>query len=202
MILGLAGGIASGKTEVARVFQKLGAIIISGDDLGREVVEKDQRVWVRLVETFGRKILNSNGTLNRRKLGQLAFSSPVSRKKLNRIVHPSLLRLMRQRVTYVRRQNRKNPIVIDAALLVEWKIPVKMDKLIVVHASRNIRVRRLRKKDLTLSEIRDRMRSQLPFSVERKHADIIIRNDGTLEELRQKAREVWNQLIRSERGRH
>ena len=201
MILGLAGGIASGKTEVAEVFQKLGAVIISGDQLGREVVEKDQRVRARLVKTFGREILNSDGSLNRRKLGLLAFSTPVYRKKLNWIVHPPLLRLLRQRVAQLRRQNPKRPIVIDAALLVEWKNPVKLDKLIVVYAPRKVRSVRLKRKGLTLSEIRDRMRSQVPFSVERRCADIIVRNSGTLTALRRHTREIWFELTATRRGR-
>ena len=95
VVIGIAGGIATGKTEVAKLFANRGAIIISGDELGREVVEESPEVLKELGEAFSEEILDENGRLNRRKLAELAFRDPVSKKKLNDIIHPHLLRRLK-----------------------------------------------------------------------------------------------------------
>ena len=195
MIIGITGGIASGKTEVAKVFWKKGAVIISGDEIGKEVVEKNPAVLKKLVRTFGKEILNSKGKLNRRKLGEIAFASEKNKEKLNRIVHPYLLRELELGITKFRRAQKSGKIlVVDAALIVEWKLYKKLDKLILVTLPKGKRLTRLRKLGFSKIEASDRIKRQLTDSQRKKYADFIIYNKGSLKELRNKALRLWDEL--------
>ena len=196
MIIGLTGLIGSGKSEVAAVWKKMGARIISGDDLGREAVEKDSVVLYRLVMEFGSTILDKNKKLDRRQLGRLAFSSDKSRDILNSIVHPALLKLLDQQIKEAGR--KKIDAVVDAALLIFWGYQKKMDCTVLVTSTYKNRSQRLRRNGLTSDEISQRTASQLSESKLRKHADYIITNNKDLPSLQRKARILYSQL--TERG--
>ncbi len=195
MIIGITGGIASGKTEVAKVFQKKGAVIISGDEIGKEVVEKNPAVLKKLIKIFGRVILNSNGKLNRRKLGMVAFANEKNKEKLNRIVHPYLLKELEQEITKFRRARKSGKIlVVDAALIVEWKLYKKLDKLILVTSSSQKRLQRLKKLGYSEKEASDRIRRQLTDKQRKKYADFVISNHGSLKELKNRTLAVWKRV--------
>jgi dephospho-CoA kinase len=195
ILIGITGGIASGKTEVAKVFGKKGAVILSGDEVGKEVVEKNKSVLRELVKTFGEDILKKNGSLNRRKLGEIAFASPRSKNRLNRIVHPRLLEELRRRI---RKQSKNALVVIDAALIVEWGLEKELDYLIFVESKREDKIKRLqREKGYSRKEAMDRIKSQLPEITKKKKADFVIKNDEGLAELRKKARKVWGLVVGS-----
>jgi len=195
MIIGITGGIASGKTEVAKVFQKNGAKVISGDEIGKVVVEKNPVVLKKLVGTFGKEILNSKGRLNRRKLGEMAFASEKNKQKLNKIVHPYLLRELRHRITKYRKARESRKIlVVDAALIVEWKLYKKLDKLILVTSPKEKRMKRLQNLGLSRTEALNRIRRQLTDSQRKKYADFVIPNHGSLKELKNRALAVWKRV--------
>ena len=197
LLIGVTGGIACGKTEVCKVFQKKGAIILSGDEIGKEVVEKNKKVLKELVKSFGKEILNKNKSLNRRKLGKLAFASEESKNKLNRSIHPYLLRELRKRVKYLRRKGYKDVVVVDAALIVEWGLQKELDHLIFVESKREDKIKRLQKqKGYSRKETIDRIKSQLPEITKKRLADFVIINDKGLNGLRRKAEKTWNKLIR------
>ncbi|MGB2804460.1 MAG: dephospho-CoA kinase [Candidatus Zixiibacteriota bacterium] len=192
LLIGVTGGIACGKTEVAEVFRKKGAIVLSGDQIGKEVVEKEGTVLKQLVHAFGQDILNKNGTLDRRKLGEIAFASEESRDKLNRIIHPHLLKELRGRIQNIEEENPRAVVVIDAALIVEWGLEKELDYLIFVESKEENKIRRLQKeKGYSKKEALDRIKSQLPEKVKEKKADVVIRNDEGLAELRTAADGVW-----------
>ncbi len=199
MIIGITGGIASGKTEVAKVFQKKGAKVISGDEIGKEVVEKNQVVLRKLVNTFGKGILNTKGRLNRRKLGEVAFSNEKNKEKLNEIVHPELLRELKLRIKKFRKarksRNRKQLLVIDAALIVEWKLYTELDKLILVTSTRKKRLERLRYLGLSKKIALDRIKRQVTDSRRRRYADFVISNNGSLKQLKDKTQALWHKLV-------
>jgi dephospho-CoA kinase len=198
ILIGITGGIACGKTEVAKVFQKKGAIILSGDQIGKEVVEKNKNVLGELTRTFGRDILNDNGTINRRKLGEIAFAGRESKEKLNQIVHPHLLKELKKRITGLRRDRRDAVVVVDAALIVEWGLEEELDHLIFVESRREDKIKRLRKeKGYSRREALDRIKSQLPESSKKERADVVIKNDGGLAELRKRADAVWKKILGS-----
>ena len=197
LLIGVTGGIACGKTEVCRVFQKKGAIILSGDEIGKEVVEKNKKVLKELVKTFGKEILNKNLSLNRRKLGKLAFISKQSKDKLNKIIHPYLLRELRKRIQNLRRKEYKDIVVVDAALIVEWGLQDELDYLIFVQSKREDKIKRLQKqKDYSRKEATFRIKSQLPEITKKRLADFVIINDGGLNKLRKKAERIFNRLIK------
>ena len=196
LLIGVTGGIACGKTEVAKVFQKKGAAILSGDQIGKEVVEKNKSVLKDLVQAFGESILSKNGKLNRRKLGQIVFASQKAKEELNRIIHPHLLRELRQRIKHLRNRCKVSVVVVDAALIVEWGLEKELDYLVFVESKREDKIKRLREeKGYTRREALDRIKSQLPEKVKKRKADFVIRNDKGLAELRQRAERAWRDLI-------
>jgi dephospho-CoA kinase len=196
LLIGVTGGIACGKTEVCKVFQKKGATVLSGDQIGKEVVEKNKKVLKELVQTFGENILKQDETLNRRKLGKLAFATKESRDKLNRIIHPYLLRGLRKRIESLRKKDKEAVVVIDAALIVEWGLEQEPDWLIFVESKRENKIKRLQKqKSYSKKEALDRIKSQLPEITKKRKADFIIKNDEGLAELRIKANRVWKRIM-------
>ncbi|OGC77487.1 MAG: dephospho-CoA kinase [candidate division Zixibacteria bacterium RBG_16_40_9] len=196
LIVGITGGIASGKTEVAKVFQKKGAIIISGDEIGKKVVERNPMVLKKIVKAFGKGILNSNGKLNRKKLGEVAFASERNKDKLNRIVHPYLLRELKHEITkFPKTRNKKQILVVDAALIVEWKLYKNLDKLILVTSPKEKRLARLRKLGFSKKEASDRIKRQVTDSRRRRYSDFVISNNGSLKQLKDKAQVVWKEVV-------
>jgi dephospho-CoA kinase len=191
VVIGIAGGIATGKTEVAKVFAERGAVIISGDELGKDVVEESPVVLAELVRAFSTEILDQNGALDRRKLAQLSFKDSASRKKLNGIIHPHLLAKLRERLTQLRKQGKQQLVVVDAALIPDWGIKDWLDYLVVVDSSYENQLQRLRERNLSEQEAKDRIASQLPSRQKRESADYLIENDGTLEELRKEAQRLY-----------
>lgn len=194
-IIGITGGIGSGKTEVAKIFKKLGAKIISGDEIGKEVVEKNRSVLKKLVKIFGEGILNRNKKLNRRKLGKIAFSSIENRDKLNTIVHPYLLSNLKKQI---KEHRKKGPgvVIVDAALIIEWGLQKELDYLILVESSFQNRIKRLKEySGYSQKEAINRIKAQIKDRTRRKYADYVIRNDKDLKELKRKVLFLWERLI-------
>lgn len=193
-IIGITGGIGSGKTEVAKFFKKQGAEVISADQIGKQVVEKNPQVLKKLIKAFGQEILNKDKKLKRRKLGELAFSSVESRDKLNKIVHPYLLSALRKKI----KEFRKRPsgiLVVDAALIVEWELQKELDYLILVESTLKNRLKRLIEyQGYSQNEALKRVKMQLKDKTRRKYADSIIRNDKNLKDLKTKASSIWKKL--------
>jgi len=196
LVVGLTGGVGCGKTVIAAEFARRGAVIISGDQVGHEVVDRDARLQRQLARWFGAAILGKRG-LHRRKLAQRAFATPENQKRLNDVVHPALIAELKRRVRAARRGPNVPLVVVDAALLVEWKRKVPVDVLVAVWASRANRRRWLRQRGWSAAEIGLRMRSQLPFSARRAVADVVIRNDRDVEALRRKVARLWQKLQES-----
>lgn len=191
VVIGIAGGIATGKTEVAKFFAGRGAVIISGDELGREAIDESTEVPKQLVEAFSEKILDQEGKLDRRKLAQLAFKDTASKRKLNDIIHPHLLAKLRERLTQLRKQGKQQLVVVDAALIPDWGIKDWLDYLVIVDCSHENQLHRLRQRGLSQQEAKDRITCQLPSDKKREFADYLIENNGTLEELRQESERLY-----------
>lgn len=192
MIIGLTGLIGSGKSEVAGIFGKMGAIVIDADLIGRQVVDGDSVVFYRLLTVFGTSILNADLTLNRKRLGQAAFSSPAGLRALNEIIHPPLLRRLDNEIAAARRLRRH--AVVDAALLVQWKYDKRMDHVILVTSTAERRLRRMGKRGFDREEVRRRSRLQLSEAELKRHADMVMTNDGDLDGLRVKAEKLYRRL--------
>lgn len=193
MLIGITGQIGSGKTEAAKIFAKYGAYIISADKIGRDVVENSPVVLKKLVRTFGQEILTPSGKLRRKYLALLAFADCSHKDKLNRIVHPALLKeLGRQSKAALKKYKI---VIIDAALLLDWCWDKKVDLTIVVHSADRVKISRLVEKGYTMEEAKMRLRSQLKLAEFRARADIIIHNNKSLSSLELRIKKILQNVI-------
>ena len=195
LIVGLTGGVASGKTAVSQVLKEEGAYIIDADQIARELVQPHQPAWKELIRAFGQEILQEDGSIHRKKLAAKVFADPEQRKLLNQILHPRIREEMGRRAKEIGQQDPEAIVVIDGPLLVELGDHRKMDKLIVVTSTRSQQLERLKDRDEANPEEALRMVSaQMPLEEKLKFADIVIRNEGSLEETKKRAREVFKVL--------
>jgi dephospho-CoA kinase len=179
ILVGLTGGVACGKSSVARLFQDCGAILIDADVLARAVVEPGKPAFKAIVKAFGNKVLAADGTLNRAALATLVFRSPAKLKTLNAIVHPRVAREQAKLVRAIHAQEPEAVIIYDAPVLFEAGAHRRMDKIIVVSADEQTQITRLRNRNhLSKAEALRRIRSQIPLERKIKLADYVI--DGTL----------------------
>ncbi len=193
-VIGLTGGPGAGKSLVARYLGERGAILLSGDDAGRDAVADHPKILKQLVSAFGESILNKDGSLNRRFLGRIVFSDPAAREKLNRIVHPHLLKILKTRIKQGRTRSPKKLIVVDAALIFEWRIANWFDYILVVTARRELRIRRMMSSGLSKKEATDRISSQIPQRTKAALADYVIENNGSRSILRKKVNKFLDLL--------
>jgi dephospho-CoA kinase len=195
LIVGLTGGVASGKTTVSRVLEEEGAYIIDADQMARELVRPHTPAWRKLVRAFGKDILREDGSLHRKKLADKVFTNLRQRKLLNQILHPRIRKEMERRAKEIGQKDPEAVVVIDAPLLVELGDHRKMDKLIVVTSTQTQQIERLKERDGISSEEALRIfSSQMPVEDKVKLADFVIRNEGSLQETKKKTREVYKEL--------
>lgn len=196
IVVGLTGGIASGKTTVARMLKKMGALVIDADAISRDVMVPHSDCWKRVVNRFGEAILRNDHTIDRRKLASQIFSDAEKRMLLNRIVHPFIKKRIREMIARVGRTDPSALIIIDAALLVETGMYRDYDKLVVVAADEDVQIARLvRRNRLSVKEAQSRLRAQLPLERKKKVADYIITNQGSLERTRCQTRALLQKLL-------
>lgn len=193
--VGLTGQIACGKSTVARELQSLGAVVVNADDLGRNVVERDPKVLQKLKRAFGGDILGTNGKLDRRKLGARVFASDEATNRLNKIVHPALLALLRKTISRHRASKKVKLLIVDAALIYDWKFERELDVVIVVDSTRPNQLARLEKQGISRREALHRMQRQIPKYRLRRMADAVIHNNGTPEQLVHKVWRLYARLV-------
>ena len=194
LLVALTGNIASGKTEVARIFADLGATVIDADVLAREVVRPGSTALAAIVSRWGNRVLHTDGTLDRAALRSIVFTSPAERAVLDSIVHPEIRRRRDQLVAEAR---ARGDVVVIAAipLLFETGLERDFDRVILVDAPEDVRLERLlRRRGIDEAEARRMMAAQMPASAKRPGADIVIENDSTLEALRPDVERAWAQL--------
>jgi dephospho-CoA kinase len=194
-IIGLTGNIASGKTEVANIFKELGAKVIDADKIAREVVEPGEIAWKEIIEEFGNNILNTDGSINRKKLGEIVFNDDTKREQLNRITHPRIMTKLKELIDKYKKENG-NLVIVEAALIVEkGGLLNLLDELIVVVTDEETQVERIMKRDgLRRDEALSRIKSQMPISEKTKQATHVIDNSGSLGESRKQVEEVWEKI--------
>lgn len=192
MVIGLTGQIGSGKSTVAALFRKFGAVVIDADQIGREVVERSPQLRRSLGLAFGPSIMSRGGKIDRRRLAELAFATDRSKRSLDKLVHPHLLKELRRQV---RIAERNRTVVVDAALLLDWHMDCEVETVVLVHASREVRMQRLMAKGMSRTDALARMRSQMPYRRYLQRAHHLILNSGTPQELESKATRLWRRLI-------
>lgn len=194
MILGLTGGIASGKSTVAEIFRNLGATVVSADQLAREAVQPGTETLRRLVERFGSKILAADGTLKRKALAEIIFSDPRARDDLNRITHPAVAALAEQRLQALA-QAGPPLIVYEAPLLFEAGAEQRVDAVAVVRIAEHLQRERLKQRDrLTETAAEARILTQMSQQEKISRANYVIDNSGSLEETAAQVRALFQRL--------
>ena len=195
LVVGLTGGVASGKTAVSQVLREEGATILDADLIARELVEPHRPAWEELKRAFGDEVLNPDGSVQRKKLAAQIFSHPEKREVLNAILHPRIRDEINARLRVIREKDPGAIVVIDAALLVESGDYQGMDGVIVVSASETQQVERLREREgLDEDAARQILASQTSVEERLRVADFVIRNEGCLEDTRRRAKEVFQAL--------
>lgn len=195
LIVGLTGGVASGKTAVSQVLKEEGAYIIDADQIARELVQPHKPAWNELIRAFGKEILQEDGFIHRKKLADKVFADPKKRKLLNQILHPRIKEEMDRRTKEIGQKDSEAIVVIDAPLIVELGDHREMDKLIVVASTQTQQIERLKERDgIGPEEALRILSSQIPVEEKVNLADFVIRNEGSLEETKKRAKEVFKEL--------
>jgi dephospho-CoA kinase len=189
-VLGLTGGIGSGKSLVSQRFRELGADVIDADQLAREVVEPGAPTLDEIRKSFGEEILLENGRLNRPKLASMIFGDPAARARLDAITHPAIQERMRQEVA--NRAERPGLLILDIPLLYENGRQDQVEKVIVVWVDRPTQlIRLMQRSGLSHSQAEERIDSQMPLDEKRRRADEVIDNTGTIEETQRQVDAIY-----------
>jgi dephospho-CoA kinase len=177
--VGLTGGYATGKTFVASELERLGCHVLYADRLGHLVLEPDGEAYVPTVEAFGPSILNADGTINRKRLGELVFGSPERLEKLTGFVHPAVFRLEERFENEFAVADPGGISVYEAAILIETGRYARFDRLILTDCALEVQIARGMKRDgFSRDEVLQRLSRQLPFEEKKKHAHFVIDTSG------------------------
>jgi dephospho-CoA kinase len=193
LLVGLTGGIGSGKTTAARIFAELGAVVFDADNMAREVVQLGTRGYVAVVELFGSDVLLPGGELDRAALAKRVFSNDIERRELESVLHPEIFQTLRERLEPFRKTERI--VVFDAALLIESGFDEECDMVISVEASEELRLNRVLAEGLRSEEdVRSRMAAQVSEEIRASRSDAVILNAGKQDGLREQVKRIWSEL--------
>jgi len=200
LLVGLTGGIGSGKSTVADMLERHGAIVIDSDDLARRALEPGTPGHKRVLETFGNGVASSKGEIDRKRLAQIVFADEESRRRLESIVHPEVARLFSETTHGYRDTDRIAVYVVP--LLVERSMQAGFDVVVAISASPETRKARLgADRGMRPEDVESRMSAQLSDEERKRSAHIVIANDGTLEELERLVDDLWSDLLRRAEAR-
>ncbi|MGW8459559.1 dephospho-CoA kinase [Bacillus atrophaeus] len=190
LVIGLTGGIASGKSTVANMLKNKGITVIDADIIAKQAVEKGMPAYRQIIDAFGEDILLDNGDIDRRKLGAIIFNNEEKRLTLNGIVHPAVrAEMISKRNLAV--SNNEPFVVLDIPLLFESKLEHLVDKVLVVSVTEALQLKRLKERNqLTEEEALSRINSQMPLADKIKRADKIIDNSGSLEQTKRRLDDI------------
>ena len=196
VVIGVTGGVGTGKTTVANMLKRLGAVVLDADAIAHQVMEPKRLAWRQIVKTFGEGVLNDDQTVNRRRLAALVFQDEQSRKRIERIIHPRVLRQIKVRLHRLRRTRKMQVVVLDIPLLIEAGAQDLADVLVVVTASPDVQRERLRAKfGWTDEEITARIGAQWDVSAKAALADVVVDNADGVETTRTQVKRLWNRLV-------
>ncbi|MBA4421746.1 MAG: dephospho-CoA kinase [Syntrophus sp. (in: bacteria)] len=202
MNVGLTGGIATGKSTVARILVGKGALLIDFDELSHDVEQPEGPVWQEIVRHFGEEILHDDRTINRRKLGDIVFADREKLGLLNRIVHPAVFKEWHRRIEEIRKVQPDAIVLSDIPLLIEAGMKPMVDLVLLVYLSPEEQIARLvARNGYRREDAEKRIASQTPIGEKLPFADIVVHNDGSPETTRIAVGEVWEELKNRERSR-
>lgn len=194
-IIGLTGGIATGKSTVSRFLQELGAVIIDADRIAREVVEPGEEGWLSVRRQFGTDYLTEQKQLNRAKLAKRIFGDPEARIALNNLLHPLIKkRIQAEIIRWQKEKRQPKLLVVDAPLLLETNLQELVDEIWVVFCDFEKQSARLQKRNgISAVEAVARIEAQMQLAEKKKQAHVLLANEGDILALQQQVRELWEQ---------
>jgi dephospho-CoA kinase len=197
-LIGLTGGIGSGKSTVAQVLADLGATVIHADTVGHDVYRPRTEGWQQVTRAFGTAVLAADGTIDRRKLGAIVFANPQARERLNAIVHPLIAEEIRRQIEAYRAAGT-TCVVVEAALLIEANWLALVDEVWLVVATKDAVIERVvTQRHLTREEVALRLDAQLSDAERRRFADRVIENTGAVQQLREGVSKAWTAATRAD----
>ena len=193
-VIGLTGGIGSGKSTISKYLAELGAVVMDADKVGHEVFQPGTEGWNDVVATFGKEVIDDAGEVDRKKLGEIVFNNPEALHKLNKIVHPRAHDIAKSRLDGYRQQGGE-VVVFEVILLIEAGWTDLVDEVWVAVADEDTVVKRLeQQRGMSKEEILARIHSQMTPEEWIKHANVVIKNNGDIDELKAKVKELWEKL--------
>ncbi len=202
LLVGLTGGIASGKSTVGRQLVELGCRLVDADVLAREVVAPGEPAWRAIVETFGSDVTMPDGQLDRKRLGALVFADPARRKVLEAITHPAIMARRQAILDAWAAEGFNGIVVLDIPLLIEIGAAAHVDRVVLVYAERDVQLERLMARDgFDRAEAERRVASQMPLAEKVRHAHYVIDSSGMREETAAQVRAVHAALLAEHRAR-
>ncbi len=195
--MAITGGIGCGQSTVAKYFQKWGAKIINADQIAHQVVDRDPEVRQEIRKVFGNNVYYRNGKLKRKLVGRIVFEDESKLNRLNKIVHPRMVARIVDELEEARDKGRYKIIALDVALIFELNLEHMFDEIVVVSSKMNHRIQRIKERDdLPEKEIRERIARQIPIEDKCKWSNMVIQNNGDLEELERRSRVVFDRLVK------
>ena len=195
IIVGLTGGIATGKSTVAKMFKEAGAVIVDADLIAREVVEKGTPAWKKVRDEFGDEILLDDQEIDRDKLGDIIFNNPEKKEMLNSIVHPAVFQKIGERIKKIEQDAPDAVVILDVPLLIESGMQDGFSDVVLVYITEEMQVKRLMGRDgLSEKDAFARIRSQMSIAEKKDMVDIVIDNSEGLENTRRQVMEVYTRL--------
>jgi dephospho-CoA kinase len=195
LLVAVTGGIASGKSAVSKMLEKLGAPVIDYDVIAREIVEPGKPAWKDIVACFGEDVLREDRRIDRKKLSDIVFRDTEKREKLEGFTHPRIIEEAERQADEIARKNPKAIIQVAVPLLIEINIQHKFHKVLLVYVPRETQIERLLKRDAITREAAESiLRAQMPIDEKLKYADFVIHNEGTLDETARQVEQVWEEL--------
>jgi dephospho-CoA kinase len=195
MIMGLTGGIASGKSTVSALFVRKGAALVDADVIAREVMLPGHPVLAAAVQAFGDRILQPDGTLDRARLGEIVFRDPEARKILDNLTHPAIRREIKERMYALEQEDPQRLIIVDIPLLYESQLDSLFEQIMVVYVPRRVQLARLMERNgMKLDQAENRLKSQMDIELKRRKADYVIDNSGDPESTERQVAGLWDRL--------
>lgn len=201
LLLGVTGGIATGKTVVSKMLEEMGAPIIDFDIIARQVVEPKKPAWQEIVAYFGEQVLQEDRNLDRKKLSDIVFQDLEKRKKLEGFTHPRISEEFLRQVNEITNTNPDAIIQVVIPLLIELNLQYRFHKILVVYSPKEMQIERLMKRDgITKEAAANILKAQLPIDEKIGYADFVIHNEGSMEETRKQVEELWESLKKIQTG--
>ncbi|KPL01682.1 MAG: dephospho-CoA kinase [candidate division Zixibacteria bacterium SM1_73] len=196
LIVALTGGIASGKSVVAKILEELGCYIHNADKIAHDLMEPEKPVWKKIVAHFGIKILNEDKTINRSRLGKIIFSDEKERRFLNELIHPLVLEKKKEIINRIEKEGHYNIFISEAALTIEAGFADFFDKIIMTYCKKEVQIERLMERDgISQKQAMKKIKSQMQPQEKLKYADYIIDTSGSLQSTVEQTERVYRNLM-------